>query len=561
MATAQEKIWDGARAALGHVKVVKSRRADSSDNFAVAAAQWRDCLGADNVLLSDAVRNDYSRTTLPEGTRPSGVLRPASTQEVQAVVRIAAKYRIPIYPISRGKNWGYGSACPVTEGQVIVELSRMDRIHEVNEELAYAVIEPGVSQGQLSDYLREHCHDNLMLDTTGAGPQASIVGNALERGYGHSPYGDRFANTCGLEVVLADGRILNTGFGAYEGAKTARVYPWGLGPWLDGLFTQSNFGVVTKMGTWLMPRPESIQAFGFTVAENDRLGEIAERLRTLRLMDVVRSHVHIANDLKVLSSRTSFPWHLTKETPLPDSIRASLRKNAALGAWNVMGALYGTHETVAAARRVVRDTFRGLARVKYFDARKIKRLNGIAAVLRPFGLGRNFRETLDNASGVYDLLQGVPSEEYLRGVAWRAKQSVAGRVDPGDYGCMWLSPVLPMTRQACHELLAIVEPTLARHKMEPLLAFTTVNRRALCCMIQFSFDKADSAERSAADECYAELFNLLFQRGYLPYRVGIQSMQDLDDGSSTFWDVCRKLKDSLDPHGIIAPGRYQPGVR
>ena len=558
MGTAQ-KSWDGTTApeAQGYCGVTEECQHSSPPDLSNAVEEWRGRLGPLNVLFSESVRNDYAKSTLPVIRRPSGVLRPANTKEVQAAVRIAAKYRIPVYPISRGKNWGYGSASPVTDGQVIVDLSRMNRVLEVNDQLAYAVIEPGVSQGQLYEHLRDNGH-SLMLDNTGAGPDASIVGNILERGYGHSPYGDRFAHTCGFEVVLADGRVLNTGYGAYEGAKAARVYPWGLGPWLDGLFTQSNFGIVTKVGMWLMPRPEVIQAFGFTVADDDILDEIIDRLRMLRLTEVVRSHVHMANDLKVLSSRMTFPWHLTNETPLPDSIRQTLRESAALGAWNVMGALYGTRETVAAARRVVRKTFRGLVQVKFFDERKIKRLNKVANLLGHFGLGHNLRETLTSATSIYDLLKGIPSPDYLRGVAWRSKQPVAAPVDPNDYGCMWLSPVLPMTREACRELRALVEPVLARHKLEPLITFTTVNERALDTMIQISFDKTDSRERANAEKCYEELFDLLFQQGYLPYRIGIQSMDKLDAASSTFWDVCRKLKGTLDPNGIIAPGRYCP---
>ena len=56
-----------------------------------------------------------------------------------------------------------------------------------------------------------------------------------------------------MEIVLANGEVLRTGFGHFGTAKAANVYKYGVGPYIDGLFTQSNFGIVTKIGVWLMP--------------------------------------------------------------------------------------------------------------------------------------------------------------------------------------------------------------------------------------------------------------------------------------------------------------------
>lgn len=74
---------------------------------------------------------------------------------------------------------------------MIVDLSGMNQIVQIDTTLAYAVIEPGVTQGQLSTYLCEH-NIPLWMDCTGAGPNTSLVGNIVERGFGHSPYGNRF---------------------------------------------------------------------------------------------------------------------------------------------------------------------------------------------------------------------------------------------------------------------------------------------------------------------------------------------------------------------------------
>src|SRR5262249_14129657 len=152
--------------------------------------------------------------------------QPACTEEVQELVRIAARRQLTLHPISCGKNWGYSDACAALDGQIIVDLRRLNRILEVNEELGYAIIEAGVRHGQLAD-LRAHHHPNPWMDATGAGPDASIVGNVLERGFGNSVNGDRFLNSCGMEVVLPDGRRLRTGFGHHENAQAAAVYRWG----------------------------------------------------------------------------------------------------------------------------------------------------------------------------------------------------------------------------------------------------------------------------------------------------------------------------------------------
>src|SRR5579884_1111612 len=225
-------------------------------------------IGADKVRTDTAVREQYARTTGPRGTMPAGVVTPQSRAEVQAVVRAATRCGIAVFPISRGRNWGYGDACAPRDGNLIVDLSGMNRIIEVDAELAYAVIEPGVTQGQLVDHIdREGLP--LMLDATGAGPDASIVGNVLERGSGHTPYGDHFATSCNYEVVLADGSVVQTGFGAYSGARAQHVYKYGVGPTLDGLFTQSNLGIITRMTVWLMPAPANFTMFVVALRQRD----------------------------------------------------------------------------------------------------------------------------------------------------------------------------------------------------------------------------------------------------------------------------------------------------
>jgi 4-cresol dehydrogenase (hydroxylating) flavoprotein subunit len=524
-----------------------------------ALRAWRQALGVAYVATDDATLDRYARSTQPRGTRPSAVVRPGDAAEVSVVVRIASRFGVPIYPISRGRNWGYGDACAVSDGEVIVDLSRMDRIWEVNEPLAYAVIEPGVTQGQLQGHLAERGY-RLWLDVTGAGPDASVVGNTIERGFGHTPSGDHFHTSAGYQVVLADGRTLTTGFGHYASARATYVFKPGIGPSLDGLFTQSNLGVVTRMGVWLLPQPECMQGFAFSVPENGDLARIVEAIRPLRLSGIVQSTVHIANDLRVLSARSRYPWALTHgATPLPEALRRELREGAGLGAWNVLGGLYGTPATVAAGRKALRRALAGLAPIKFFDDRRLRLGDKLVAVARRVGLGGRLADQLGAVKPAFDLLKGVPSPAHLAGSGWRSRSAArADTVDPLDngWGLFWLSPVLPMTGAAALELLHLVEPIFEQHGFEPLITMTSITPRALCCVMTVAYDKDSAREAAAAEACYTHLFEVVMQAGLVPYRAGIQSMAGLTADADTFWDVVAAVKQTLDPSGVLAPRRY-----
>ncbi|MFO0948320.1 MAG: FAD-binding oxidoreductase [Planctomycetota bacterium] len=527
-----------------------------------ALASWRSVLNADQIDTKPEALRHYSRSTMPQGTLPAAILRPRSVEDVQAIARIATEFGQPIYPISRGKNWGYGDACAPFDGQVIVDLGLMNRIVEVNAELGYAVIEPGVTQQQLSDHLRQR-NVPFWLDVTGAGPEASIVGNTLERGFGHTPYGDHYHASAGYEIVTGDGRKFTTGFGHYPNASSTYVFKPGIGPALDGLFTQSNLGIVTRMGVWLLPIPEYLQGFAFKVDDPRALDAVVEALRPLRLTGALPSAVHIANDLRVLSARFRYPWDRTGNvTPLPPDLLAQMRHETGLGAWNVLGGLYGTRASVASSRRQLRKALRGIASVKFFDERIIGLAERVRDMGAWFGLGKGLGELLKAIVPTFALLKGIPAREHLAGTGWRSRQSPDPQnLDPLDnrQGFYWISPIIPMMGKNALELVALMEPIFAKHRFEMLITMTSITPRALCCVTTVAFDKEDPEECARGSACYDELFDVLMNRGHIPYRVGIRSMKKLHPEGDAYWEVVRRMKQTLDPADILAPGRYLPG--
>src|SRR5277367_2805058 len=133
----------------------------SSADFAAAIAQWQTVVGKEWVFTSDEDLDPYRDSYSPmrdekDERQASAAVAPTSVEEVQAVVRIANRHRIPLYPISTGRNLTYGGSAPVYSGSVILDLKRMNRILEVNESAAYCVVEPGVSFFDLYRHIREH---------------------------------------------------------------------------------------------------------------------------------------------------------------------------------------------------------------------------------------------------------------------------------------------------------------------------------------------------------------------------------------------------------------------
>jgi 4-cresol dehydrogenase (hydroxylating) len=526
-----------------------------------AVQGWTQALGAASVCVDGATLERYARTTQVIGTRPVCILYPRSTAEVQEVVRIAAAHGVVLYPISRGKNWGYGDACAPVDGAAIVDLSRMNRILEVNTDLAYAVIEPGVSQQQLFDYLQEH-QTGLWMDCTGAGPDSSLVGNTLDRGFGHTRYGDHFATASGMEIVLADGRVLNTSFGHYPNGKATHVYPYGVGPYLDGLFCQSNLGIITRITVWLMPKPEAFQFYFITAPREEDFAELVDRLRPLRLAGILTSAVHIANDLRLLGANGRYPWAETGgKTPLPNAVRERLRRNGGMGAWNVAGALTGTKAQVRGAQKALRKAMAGLGKPVFVGDGKLALARTVSRALSAFGFGKRLAEALRSLIPNYGLLKGIPAIEPLMGPQWLLRNPPAGPpIDPLEAGCglIWISPVLPMTSVDARSVLETVAPIFAKHAFDLPATFTLLNERSMVGILNVAFDKSLPEEAARATACYDEAVEALIAKGYIPYRTGLRGMPKLVQPGDVFWDVASQIKHALDPDDIISRGRYIP---
>jgi 4-cresol dehydrogenase (hydroxylating) len=527
---------------------------------AAAVREWRAIVGDAHVVDDDVLLQGVETATFATSVRVPLVVRPADRAQVQDCLRVAHRHQVPIYPISTGNNWGYGSSVPATDGNVVLDLRRLNNIVDFNETLGHVTIEPGVTQQQLFDFLQDR-QSRLWMDATGAGPDCSVIGNTLERGFGHTPYGDHFAHVCAFEVVLADGTVFSTGLAGFDHATAGPIYRWGVGPVLDGLFTQSNLGVVTRMTVWLMPAPERFEAFFFRCDPQHSLAAVVDALRPLRLDGTLRSAVHIGNDYKVLSGLSQYPWEMAGgATPLQPHIVAALRTRLRIGVWNGSGALYGTPAQVAEARRLVRRQLRGkVSHLQFLNDRTLAFAQRFA---RPYSAltGWDLRTALTLLRPVYGLLRGVPTADTLASTYWRKTTPPPSDMDPDRDGCglIWCAPVAPLDGQHAEHMATLGIEILLRHGFEPQLSLTLLTERALTCVVSISYDRDVDGEDARATACYRELRDTLDARGYYSYRLGIQAGTHPPRGGA-YDAVLTALKQALDPRGILAPGRY--GIR
>jgi 4-cresol dehydrogenase (hydroxylating) len=524
-----------------------------------ALAHWSAIVGAENVLVDGRSLGAAETATFATTQTIPAIIQPASRDELQGCIRIANRFGIPVYPVSSGKNWGYGSRVPVADSSVLIDLKRMNRILDFDEKLAYVTVEPGVTQRQLFQFLRDR-KSKLWMDATGSSPQCSLIGNVVERGFGHTPYGDHFAQVCGFEVVLPTGDVAETGFCRFPGAQAGSVYRCGAGPALEGLFSQSNLGIVTRMTIWLMPAPEHFEAFFFQCNRHDQLASVIEALRPLRLQGILRSTVHIANDYKVLAGLQQYPWQETGgETPLGPELMTQLRSRLKFGAWSGSGGLYGTPGQVVEARRALRKALKGnVDRLQFLDDRRLAFASRFARLYQ-FLTGWDLSKTLALARPVYELMKGVPTEQPLASAYWRKKSVPDSDLNPDRDGCglLWCAPITPMEGSHVELVTGLATDILIEYGFEPSISMTLITERAVACVISICYDRDVPGQDDQAMACYRQLQRELMQRGYYSYRLGIQAMSELN-GPDGYADLVRAIKNTIDPNGILAPGRYQP---
>ncbi|KAK3685206.1 putative D-lactate dehydrogenase [Podospora appendiculata] len=453
--------------------------------------------------------------------------------DLQQLVRLANEFAVPIWPFSIGRNTGYGGTAPRVPGSVGIDLGKhMNKIIEVNEEGAFALVEPGVTCFSLNEHLvKTGLDQKLCLDVPDLGG-GSIIGNAVERGVGYTPYGDHR-----MEIILPNGELVRTGMGALPDPDASPDLPpheqppnkcwqpfnYGFGPYHNGIFSQSNLGiVVVKMGIW---------AYMITFPRDDDLPKIVDIIRPLRLQMVLQNVPTLRNillDAAVSAPKSSY----TSETgPLSEAKMDEIAAGLDLGRWNFYGAVYGPEPVRNVLLTVIKGAFLSIPGSKFYQ----------------FYLPEDRKEPHSVLRTRAKTLQGIPAIDELRWVDWAPN---------GAH--LFFSPISKISGKDANLQYEVTKRRCTEAGFDFIGTFTDGMREIhhIVCIV---FNREVEEERLKARWLIRTLVKACAADGCGEYRTHLALMDQIANtynfNDNALMKLNETVKNALDPNGILAPGK------
>ncbi|KAE8451923.1 hypothetical protein EG329_002764 [Mollisiaceae sp. DMI_Dod_QoI] len=516
----------------------------SKETFETAIAALTKLLGNDGVELNDRPlvdgwymehpnTHDAYHVIDQEEMVCSAIAYPSSTTDVQNIVKWANEFTIPIWPISMGRNIGYGGAAPRVPGSVVVDLGRkMNKVLKIDGENATCMVEPGVSYFKLYEEIQKTGLP-LWIDTPDLGG-GSVLGNAIDRGVGYTPYGDHFANRCGMEVVLPDGSLLRTGMGALPGKNgednpTWESFQHAYGPSIDGIFSQSNFGIVTKMGFWLMPETGH-QSYMITFPREDDFEQIVEIIRPLALKRILGNIPQLRHAIQELAvtGKPRTTWYNGPGRFPRDIVREGV-KQLPVGdvSWVFYGTQYGDETSISSQLDLIKSAFLSIPGSKFYLPSELPPDHYIHSRV--------------------SVCSGVPVLKELDWLNWKPNAAH-----------LFFSPIVPTSSSQARVIHTLIDRL---HKKWNFDTFPTicVAGREMHYIANIVYDRADEDEKRRARGLMREMIAEAAKEGFGEYRTHLLFADQVAETYGWNGGALRKfnevIKDALDPKGILAPGR------
>ena len=509
-----------------------------------------------------------------------GVLKLSKSAQIKAILDLTNKVaqdpelRFSLYPISTGKNWGYGTCQPASTDSniMLLDLSQMDKIIDFDEELGLVTLEPGVSQQKLSDFLQSNNYD-YMVPVTGAGPDCSVLANALERGYGITPYTEHFTAVNAIQGFWADGQAFQSAI--YHLDKTDekladKSFKWGVGPYLDGLFTQSSYGIVSQMTIRLAKRKAAFTSFFVQIKDDSLLEQATPLIRqVLQNYEGIVGSINLMDKRRVLSMFATNPAGYSSHQVMTANEVDAIAKKLQTPGWTIVGTIYGSKAVVKAVKKEINQIFKQIPSMRIYSNSPLIAIANKVIFSLPDFLTKNIplltmaKEQLTSFNLGEEIMLGKPNRVALKLAYWRNPNAESIDInnmqpDKDKCGLLWYAPLIPMKAEAMRRYVDFIREVCPKHNIEPFITFTNLRHDCVDSTIPIVFNLSNPQAVSDAHNCLRELVEKGLEKGYIPYRLNIDQQQWLLDKDNNYWRKVNEFKHTVDPNNILSPNRYNP---
>lgn len=468
---------------------------------------------------------------LPETTdfiryTPKITITPQSYKELQTAVVLLSQQQISFHVVACGHNWGYGDSNLNQDIDVLIHLGSLNQIEDFDPELGTVVIGPGVTQAQLANFLNAHkC--NWVLDVTGADKGASVTGNFLERGFGHTSSGDHESQSKIMEVLTANGHFFCPHLTSSGNSKVKGLYQHDVALNLEKIFYQTNFGIITKLLVHLKPK-NPVTEFCLVFIKTDAdLGLFLKEVSQLKCLKVINSVPHIANANRV-----------QKTSGKADSLNAK---------WVATIDISGPKEMVKARRKLIRRQFSNY-RVLSFSEGRVLLLKKLSRFLIFSPL---IREQIENLKYLLNLYSGIPVDAFVE----KTLGSVGGEVKKMN----WLCPIIPVSGNHFLTAKKIIEDRFQEYGLNYSATLSLVSDRCCVMITEIIVESDDPFQLKKAEQCYQLCHDELIKAGYPFYRYGLRNGRALKhsiEQNPEYLKLYQLLKRHFDPNACLSKGRW-----
>lgn len=472
-------------------------------------------------------------TTLGIGRSDVQVFVPGSIEELKQEFLSLRKKFEKISVISAGNNWGYGDGAPSVDRSLLINLSKCNRIIDFDSYHGLITIEPGVTYGQLADFLSKQ-NSEWIAPVHGGGPDCSVIGNALERGYGITPHADHFSAIQSLTAILNNGENYQGSLKTVGQEKLDKLYRYGIGPYTDGLFTQSGLGIVTEMTIRLATKPPYVEMFYFNLLDDGSFADVVEAIKlSKRQLGTVVGGINLINKERCLSMVIDYPSEkILSEEPLSSEELEAAAKKYLVTSWLVVGMMYGEKNVVKGAKKIVLQNFSKIRLRKFFFNTGNRGFFRFASkVLNVVGK-KDLSTAIEKLFEAYNVLTGTPNNIALKLAYWKnPNRSLVTQenLNPARDKCglIWYAPLVEMKGETVLQYANFIRESSEKFKMNALITLTTVDDLCFDSTIPILFNRESKTDSSRAYEFYRYLLSEGAKRGYYPYRLNIETQKEL----------------------------------